>query len=46
MVQIINNYLEGKTLPEGATEAKKMLIAANQGYFLVDVILYYESSDS
>ena len=46
MVQIINNYLEGKTLPEGATEAKKMVITANQGYFLVDGILYYESSDS
>ena len=43
--QIIN-YLEGKSLPKDAAEAKKTVIAANQGYFLVDGILYYESSDS
>ena len=43
--QIIN-YLEGKSLPKDAVEAKKTVIAANQGYFLVDGILYYESSDS
>ena len=43
--QIIN-YLEGKSLPKDAAEAKKTVIAANQGYFLVEGILYYESSDS
>ena len=31
--QIIN-YLEGKSLPGDAAEAKKLVIAANQGYFL------------
>ena len=42
----ITNYLDGKSLPEDASESKKIVIAASQGYFLVDGILYYKSSDS
>ena len=40
------NYLEGKGLPEDMTEAKKVVSAANRGYFLVDGVLYYESTDT
>ena len=45
LCQIID-YLEGKGLPAEAAEAKKTVIAANQGYFLVDGVLYYESTDN
>ena len=43
--QIIN-YLEGRSLPEDAYAANKIVIATNWGYFLVNGILYHESSDS
>ena len=43
--QIIN-YLEGRSLPEDASAAKKTRIAANQGCFLADGILYYEWLDN
>ena len=44
IVDIIN-YLEKKILPTDSKEAKHMVAIAKKGYFVLDGILYYESSE-
>ena len=39
------NYLERKILPTDAKEAQHIAAVAKKGYFVLDGILYYESSD-
>ena len=45
--EIINiiNYLEKKILPTDTKEAQHIAAIAKKGYFVLDGILYYESSD-
>ena len=45
--EIINiiNYLEKKILPTDTKEAQHIAAIAKKGYFVLEEILYYESSD-
>ena len=38
-------YLETKVLPEDEVKRQKVLFSAQQGYYIVDGILYFESAD-
>jgi len=38
-------YLETKVLPEGEVRRQKVLVSAQQGYYLVDGVLYFESTE-
>ena len=44
IVDIIN-YLEKKILPTDSKEAKHIAVISKKGYFVLDGILYYESSE-
>jgi len=44
LAQLIE-YLEQGVLPTGPAEAQRIVRDANQGYFLVDGVLYFESPD-
>jgi len=44
LAQLIE-YLEQGVLPIGPAEAQRIVRDANQGYFLVDGVLYFESPD-
>ena len=39
------DYLKDGTLPQNSGEAQRVLIQGKKGYYVVDGILYYESSD-
>ena len=41
----IINYLKKKILPTDSKEAKHIVAIAKKGYFVLDGILYYESSE-
>ena len=38
-------YLETKVLPEGEVRRQKVLVSAQHGYYIVDGILYFESTE-
>ena len=38
-------YLEAKVLPEGEVRRQKVLVSAQQGYYIVDGILYFKSTE-
>ena len=44
-IRNIINFIEKKELPENTKKAQRVMNLAKKGYFVVDGILYFESSD-